>query len=167
MESIYIVGFMGAGKTTVGKILGEKLGLEVIDTDEVIEAKQQKTVSEIFKENGEEYFRQLEHFVLKDIIKGDIIITTGGGIVTKEENRKLLKKKKNVFYLKATANTILERLKDDTTRPLLQTKDKLKTIEQLLSKRDALYEEVATYTVHTDLLSLEEVANEVIANLKE
>lgn len=167
MESIYIVGFMGAGKTTVGKILGEKLGLEVIDTDEVIETKQQKTVSEIFKENGEEYFRQLEHFVLKDIIKEDKIITTGGGIVTREENRKLLQKKKNVFYLKATANTILERLKDDTTRPLLQTKDKLKTIEQLLSKRDALYEEVSTYTVHTDLLSLEEVANEVIANLKE
>lgn len=157
---------MGAGKTTVGKILGEKLGLEVLDTDVIIESKQQKTVSQIFKENGEDYFRQLEHDALKHSNKDETIITTGGGIVTREENRRLLQEKKNVFYLKTSAPTILERLKEDTTRPLLQTKDKLKTIEELLAKRDAFYEEVATYTVYTDLLSLEGVAEEVIRNIK-
>ena len=165
MESIYLVGFMGAGKTTVSSILSEKLGLEVIDTDHVIETKLERTVSEIFEEYGEDYFRQLEYLVVKGVVKENRIITTGGGAVLREDSRNILKKKQNVIYLKASAKTVLERLKDDTTRPLLQTENKLETIEALLEQRDALYEEVATYTVHTDGLTLEQVAQEIVDNL--
>ena len=167
MESIYLVGFMGAGKTTVSSILSEKLGLEVIDTDHVIETKLEKTVSEIFEEYGEDYFRQLEHLVVKGVVKENRIITTGGGAVLREDSRNILKKKKNVIYLKASATTILERLRDDTTRPLLQTENKLEKIEALLQQRDALYKEVATYTVDTDGLTLEQVAREIVDNLNE
>jgi len=167
MESIYLVGFMGAGKTTVSIILSEKLGLEVIDTDHVIETKLEKTVSEIFEEYGEDYFRQLEHLVVKGVVKENRIITTGGGAVLREDSRNILKKKKNVIYLKASATTILERLQDDTTRPLLQTENKLEKIEALLQQRDALYKEVATYTVDTDGLTLEQVAREIVDNLNE
>jgi len=167
MESIYLVGFMGAGKTTVSSILSEKLGLEVIDTDHVIETKLEKTVSEIFEEYGEDYFRQLEHLVVKGVVKENRIITTGGGAVLREDSRNILKKKKNVIYLKASATTILERLQDDTTRPLLQTENKLEKIEALLQQRDALYKEVATYTVDTDGLTLEQVAREIVDNLNE
>lgn len=157
---------MGTGKTVVSKLLAEQLGWSLIDTDELIVKKAGKTISQIFAEDGENVFRQLESDILVDLQHiSNHIISTGGGIILKAENRQLLKIIGKVILLEASPQTIIERLKDDSSRPLLQgnSAEKLERIENLLEIRKSLYTECADLVIDTSELSPEEIAGRIVS----
>ena len=133
-RNIVLIGFMGSGKTTVGLRLSYKLRKTVIDTDKLIEKKQGRAIKDIFATDGETYFRELETQTLEELVTKarNEIVSVGGGTPVREENRKLLRKIGTVVYLRITADAVCERLKNDTTRPLLQGEDPKGKIEKLL-----------------------------------
>ena len=120
-NKIILIGMMGSGKSTISKILSEKLNLPLFDTDEIFEQQTNCKITDFFKNNGEEKFRKIESEILKETAKQDnCIISTGGGIILKENNRDILFKDDILtIYLKATSETIYQRIKNDKTRPLL------------------------------------------------
>lgn len=139
-KNIILTGMMGAGKTTVGKELATIMNCNFIDLDETIEKNYGK-ISDIFKQKGEEYFRQIETLELKKLnIQETFVLSTGGGIVLKDENIKILQTLGYVFYLEASTDTIYKRIKNQKHRPLLNTPDPKRSIEEILSKRKKLYE---------------------------
>lgn len=138
MKTLYLTGFMGSGKTTIGKLLAEKLALPVIDTDQFIEEKLNKSVREIFETEGEDCFREFEHQFLKMIPTENTVVTTGGGIVLKKENRDWMRSNGTIIYLHCEPEEILKRLSDDNTRPLLDG-DKQKNIQSIFVKRISYY----------------------------
>lgn len=117
---------MGSGKTTVGSLLGEELDLPVIDTDRLIEETYGKTVAEIFAEDGEAVFRSYEAAILAELPKEDAVITTGGGLAVSAENRKFMMENGFVIFLSCSLETIFERLKEDTSRPLFNQEKRRK-----------------------------------------
>ena len=134
MKTIILIGMMGSGKTTIGKILGEKLNIESFDIDSIIEAQTNKSVSEIFSSYGEIYFRELEKNTIKEIFKPDNkIISLGGGAFENNETRNLLLNNSTIIYLKTSPITIYERIKNDTQRPLLKNKMSIKKITELIN----------------------------------
>ena len=139
--NIILIGFMGAGKSTIGKKLSKRLGLPFRDTDDMIEARAGKTIRAIFSEDGEAAFRRMETETLKELAEepGRFVIACGGGLPMREENRKLLSDLGKVIYLKASAETLYHRLKKDTSRPLLQVQDPQSEIGRLLAEREAAY----------------------------
>ena len=142
---------MGCGKSTVGKQLSEKMGMKFIDTDAYIEQKEGMTMSEIFAEKGEDYFRSLELEVCKELSNlHAAVISTGGGTLLKDENVKAIKKNGVVFLLNVSSNTVLTRLKSDDTRPLLQREDKEKAVKMMLSQRTPLYNRAADYVIDAE-----------------
>jgi shikimate kinase len=160
MDTIFLTGFMGAGKTTVGQQLGQRLRLTVFDTDEMIESKLQKKAKSIFAEKGEEAFRDYEKEVLKKVTWENVIITTGGGIVTKQENRDWMKQKGTVFYLHCEPQELLRRLEGDQERPLLQEKE-ADDVLSLLNDRLPFYLE-ADYKIDTSGKAVEEIVEEIV-----
>lgn len=163
MKPIFITGFMGAGKTSVGKALGRRLALAVFDTDELIVRALSKTISEIFEHEGEEAFRQYETNALKKVTAEDVIVTTGGGLVMKEENRKWMKAKGMVIYLHCHIEEICRRLENDNSRPLIQNKNP-KELAALLEKRLSKYQD-ADMTVDTTGKSLDQIVESIADRL--
>lgn len=160
--NIVLTGFMGTGKSTVGKIIAEKLKFSFIDMDEHIEKTTGMKISEIFSKFGESRFRDIETEMVKLIIKKrGVVISTGGGVVLRDENISNLKKSGIVFCLTASENTILERVKQCKDRPLLQVNNPQEKIRELLRKRKPFYEK-ADFIVDTEELSAEEVAEKII-----
>ena len=142
---------MGSGKSTIGRLLSEKMGMRFIDTDTYIEQKEGMTISEIFAQKGEEYFRELELKVCKELSGlRATVISTGGGTLLKDANVKELKKSGMVFLLNVSSNTVLQRLKNDTSRPLLQRDDKEKAVKMMLSQRIPLYNRAADYVIDAE-----------------
>lgn len=143
MKNIVITGFMGTGKTTIGKMLAEDDGLDFVDTDALIEEKAgNKKVTEIFDEYGETYFRQVEKDVIKDVsLRENAVISTGGGAIADKENLAQLKKNSIIIIcLTARPEVILERTKkEEGIRPLLNVNDPLKRIKELLDSRREAY----------------------------
>ena len=135
MKNIVLIGFMGSGKTTIGKALEEKTDMAFVDTDELIEAYEGCKISNIFADKGETYFRRLENETLKNLLAStdNKVISTGGGIVINQANIPLLKQLGKVFYLRIKPETVVERLEGDKTRPLLMGENKLVKIEQLVA----------------------------------
>ncbi|MBP3818059.1 MAG: shikimate dehydrogenase [Butyrivibrio sp.] len=167
-SNIVLEGFMGSGKSTVSELLSEELMLELIDTDEVIEDTEGRTINEIFETEGEASFREMETDLLEAIDSDhwrEFVISLGGGMPVKEENRELLRKIGKVVYLRAKPETIFERVKDDDKRPLLKTENPLAKIEELLEKRAAFYEDVADMIIDTDGKSPLEITKEIIDKL--
>ena len=158
-SNIVLIGFMGSGKTTTGLKLSYKLHMPVEDTDRLIEKKQGISISEIFAQDGEEAFRRMETELLRDIVgrKYGRILSVGGGMPVREENRALLKQCGKVFYLRAKAETIYDRIKEDTTRPLLQCADPLSKIQELLAERSEAYEKCADVILDVDGLPVYKV----------
>ena len=154
MKSIILIGFMGTGKTTVGKLLAEKLQIPLVDLDTVIVHQQQMEINDIFAQYGEVKFRALEHEVLCQAVQQqDTIISPGGGAVLRAENRAVMKEHCHVIGLTARPEVILERVNRDTTvRPVLENRapgqSKLERIEQVLAERQPCYAE-ADYMVDT------------------
>lgn len=167
MRHVILIGFMGCGKSTVGIRLSYRLRRVVEDTDKRIEREQKKTISEIFAESGEPFFRDLETDLLKRMEeeKGFKIISTGGGLPLREENRELLRSLGKVFYLRAKPETIYNRLKHDTTRPLLQGEDPLGKIRNLMAQRSAIYESAADVVVDVDDKRIEKIIEEIVEAL--
>lgn len=147
-----MIGFMGSGKTTVGLKLSYRLKMPVEDTDKLIERREGRSVSEIFAAEGEEYFRRQETALLKELSekKYGRIYSVGGGMPVRPENRLLLKRLGTVVYLRISPETVYERLKNDTERPLLQCADPLGRIRQLMEDRREAYESCADFTVDVD-----------------
>ena len=149
LPSIFLVGPMGAGKTTIGKRLAKRLGREFIDCDHYIVAQTGADIPWIFAKEGEEGFRDRETRALEELTAmPNIVMATGGGAVGREENRKLLQQG-FVIYLEASVDTQLIRTKKDKNRPLLQNDNPRATLEALYQKRHPLYQEVATIIVPT------------------
>lgn len=163
MGNVILIGFMGSGKTTVGLRLSYRLRRPVIDTDKEIEREEKRTISDIFATDGEAYFRDRETACLQKLIESanNQIISVGGGLPVREQNRELLHELGQVFYLRAKGETIYERVKDDTTRPLLQGDDPLKKIETLLNERDPYYRAAADVVIAVDGKSFEQILNEI------
>ena len=154
--NIVLVGMMGAGKTTVGKILAKQLGKTFIDCDEEIQKRTGVKISHIFDVEGEEGFRQRESLVIQDLVKLDnIVLATGGGAVLKPDNREAIKKNGTVIYLKSGVHDLWQRTRHDHNRPLLQTPNPRAKLQELFEQRDALYAAVADHIVHTGRQSVQ------------
>lgn len=164
MKNIVLIGFMGSGKTTIGKALEEKTNMTFVDTDELIETYEGCKISDIFESKGEAYFRRLENETLKKLVAAaDFkIISTGGGIVTNHANIQLLKQLGQVFYLRIRPETVIARLEGDKTRPLLMGEDKLYKVEGLMAGRKELYEMTADKTIDADCLSVNEIVGRIL-----
>lgn len=150
-KNIILCGFMGSGKSTIGKQLSEKLGTGFIDTDIYIEQKEGMTISQMFEKYGESYFRQKEKEVCEELSNLQrMVISTGGGTLLSDDNMKALKKNGVIFLLNVSSRTVLTRLKNDTTRPLLQREDKEKAVKMMLSSRTPLYNRAADYVIDAE-----------------
>lgn len=147
-KNIVLCGFMGCGKTTIGKALAKKTGMSLVDTDKYIEEKENMTISDIFKVYGEGYFRELEHKACVELANiSNLIIATGGGALTYERNVKALKKSCVIVLLDVPVDVLYERLKFDTTRPLLQREDKKEAMTELYNKRMPLYKKASDIVI--------------------
>ncbi len=157
---------MGAGKTTVGRVLAKKLDLRFIDSDHEIEARTGASIPLIFEIEGEAGFRQREAEVIRDLTAEDgIVLATGGGAILKPENRACLKSRGTVIYLRASVGSILQRTSHDKNRPLLQTADPRQRIEQLAREREPYYLEVADFVVETGRPNVQSLVQAIMARL--
>ncbi len=148
MTRIFLIGLMGAGKTTVGRQLAKRVGASFVDLDHEIEKRTGVRVTTIFELEGEEGFRERESRVLAETaVRDDIVVATGGGIVLRPENRDILRKAGTVIYLDAPPNILYERTRKDTNRPLLRVPDPLAKLHELHALRDPLYREVADIVI--------------------
>lgn len=163
MSNIILIGFMGSGKSSVGRLLAEKLERKFVDMDDEIEIAENKTINEIFEEYGEEHFRSLETGYLEKLLtKKNKVISTGGGVIIKEENVEILRKIGVVVYLNTSIEQLMKNLEGDTLRPLLQGKDVKEKIVNLLRTREPIYFEAANMIIQTEGKSVEDVTNEII-----
>lgn len=165
-QNIFLVGLMGSGKTTVGRLLAKRLGMKFIDSDHEIEARTGATISWIFEIEGEESFRQREVEAIRDLTgQAGVVLATGGGAVIHPENRKLLKARGTVIYLRTSVNNILQRTMHDKSRPLLQTENRKKKLEELAKQREPLYREVADIIVDTGRPNVHAMVQSIIVQL--
>lgn len=159
---IFLVGFMGSGKSTVGKGLSKKMDRELMDTDEYIEKKDGRPISKIFAQSGEGYFRLMETMVLKEFSPlSSRIISCGGGMAIKSENTDLMKTMGKIVYLRANPETILKRVSRSDKRPLLEGNKNIEFIQEMMEKRTPYYEGAADIIIDTDDKSIEEICDEI------
>ncbi|MDT2700844.1 shikimate kinase [Enterococcus gallinarum] len=163
MKGIVLIGFMGAGKTTIGRLLAERLQLAHVDFDDLIVESIGMTIQDYFDRYGEAAFREKETEILTHSLTLDQVISTGGGIILKEENRQLLQQFPKVVYLKTEPEELLDRLKNDTVniRPLVVSKSPAEIID-IYRPRMPLYEESATVVIDTTRKSPAEIVTEII-----
>lgn len=168
-KNLILIGFMGCGKTTTGLRLSYRMKMPVEDTDKLIEQSAGKTISEIFAEEGEAYFRSMETRLLREIKERQYarILSVGGGTPVNPVNRQLLKECGTVVYLRIQPETVYERLRTDTTRPLLQCEDPLARIRSLMQERSDAYEECADIIIDVDELTTDEVLDIIMDQLHE
>ncbi len=163
--NLYLIGMMGAGKTTVGRLLASELGYGFVDTDEVITASAKRSINQIFATEGETEFRRLESEVLSQVSAyTKLTVATGGGIILKRENWSYLHHGL-IVWLDATPELLYNRLKEDTTRPLLQDSDPLLKIRNILQERESLYALADLRITLQEGETPEELANRVIAQI--
>ncbi len=166
---VILIGFMGVGKTSVGKKLARKLNFDFIDTDYEVEILADKTIPEIFNQYGENYFRKLENSILEKFVKNeDVVISTGGGIITTKENYNILKGEENVIFLDASVETIIRHLQNERNkRPLLKESENLnKKIEELLSSRYEKYRELSDILIDINGKNIDEVISQILVYIR-
>jgi shikimate kinase len=162
MGNIVLTGFMGTGKTAVGRELSRLLNMKIVDVDTEIEKSQQMTINEIFKQSGELRFREMETEMIRELSeRKDVIISTGGGAVLRQENVDVLRKQGIIVCLMATPETILKRTSHSSNRPLLQVEDPFEKIKELLDFRRPFYEK-ADIMIDTDGKTPRQIAEEII-----
>lgn len=166
-NAIVLVGFMGAGKSSVGRILERMTGLPRFDTDELMGLRFGLTIAEIFEKHGEDKFREAETETLRELTgKSAAVIVTGGGMVLRPDNRLLLRELGTVIHLVADEETLFARISRRATRPLLRTENPRATLTELLRARLPFYREVAHAEVDTSSLSHEEVASRIVESIQ-
>lgn len=164
--NIMLIGFMGAGKSTVSSYLSHLLEMEEVDTDKLIVEKEGMSIPQIFEEFGESYFRNCESNTLIELQKRkQLIVSCGGGIVLREENVDHMKKRGRIVLLTATPETTLERVKDSTERPILNNNMNTTFIAELMDKRREKYLAAADIIVETDHKTIAQISEEVVAKL--
>ncbi|HEY5716109.1 MAG TPA: shikimate kinase AroK [Psychromonas sp.] len=162
-RNIFLIGPMGAGKSTIGRHLAQMLHLNFLDSDAEIEKKTGADIAWVFDVEGEEGFRNREQSMIDELTqKHGIVLATGGGALIRPENRIHLSARGIVVYLKTSVNKQLARTLKDKRRPLLQTEDPRSVLEELAEKRNGLYDEIADYTIETDEQSAKVVASQII-----
>ena len=164
-QNIVLVGFMGCGKSTVGREIGLQLNYSLVDTDVLIEESVKKPISAIFEDHGEDHFRGLETDLLGQIHSTNCthqIISTGGGLPVREENREWLKKLGYVVWLRASVDTVLKRTAKTNHRPLLRGANARQKVEEMLAVRNPIYDEVADLAINTDDLEISETVHGII-----
>ena len=166
MKNIYLVGFMGTGKTAVGRITARLLSRDFVDLDISIETLESSSINDIFRKKGEKFFRDLETKYLNDVSqKNNLIVACGGGIVIKKDNIDIMKNTGLVICLKADASVIFERVKLNKNRPLLNVEEPLKRINELLEKRRFFYG-LSDFQLDTSSLSEEQAAGMIVEIVK-
>ncbi|BDS05582.1 shikimate kinase [Oceaniferula spumae] len=161
LRNIVLVGFMGCGKSTLGRVLNQKLSYPMTDTDQVIEEQTGRSVAEIFESDGEEGFRELETRLLKSMLSSECnhhIISTGGGMILRPENRQLLRQLGFVVWLYCSPEETYSRTSRNSNRPLLQCEDPMAVINKMLTERSPMYEETAHLKISTSGLEFDEIS---------
>lgn len=169
MKPIILVGYMGAGKSTVGKLLARQQKLSFYDTDAMIEKEQNRTISDIFAKEGEQAFRDMETALIRRLIAEgmtDAVLSVGGGLPVREENRMLLKELGTVVYLMADRDTVVKRVQGSNNRPLLQGENLAEKVERMLTERDPLYRAAADLLIDTNRKPIERLAKEITQAVK-
>lgn len=163
-DNIILIGFMGSGKSSVGKLLAEKMGYDFRDTDDMIVADEGMEIQEIFNKYGEELFRNLETTLLLSVMDTleRTVLATGGGMPVRERNLNLLRVMGKIVYLRASQESVESRLFGDNTRPILMGDDYKDRIKKLLSERTPIYERAADLIIDTDGKSIEDIVNEIM-----
>ena len=165
--SIFLVGLMGAGKTTIGRALAKKLNKRFVDSDHEIESRTGASIPVIFEIEGEESFRKREADVIRELsAQQDIVLATGGGAILRAETRAYLKQRGTVIYLRAGINQILQRTGRDKNRPLLQTADPRRKLEELSRQRDPYYREVADFVIETGRPNVQFLVQSILSQLE-
>ena len=167
MNSVYLIGFMGTGKSTVGHLLAKELNRTFIDTDELIVEKAGMEITEIFKKQGEDYFRALEEVILKQIIsRDDLVVSTGGGFIVNSGNIEIMHNSGILITLIAAPEIIYERVKDYNDRPLLDVDNPIEEIKTLLFSRASYYIK-SDYIVDTSSITPKETVQEIIGYISD
>jgi len=167
-ESIFLVGPMGAGKSTVGRLIAERLNYQFADSDHEIEAKTGATIPMIFDIEGEAGFREREELMIDELSqRSEIVLATGGGVVEREANRQHLRTRGFVVYLKSPVESLIQRTKHDRNRPLLQTENPAKVLTELMVRREPWYIEMADLVIETHQVPVHRVVKQVIDCLEE
>ncbi len=168
MKHLFLIGFMGAGKTSVSQALGKALGWKVVEMDQHISAQEGMSVSDIFAQKGEPYFRACETALLESFAQSEpCVVSCGGGVPMREENVAAMKRSGTVVLLTARPEVILERVKDDHSRPLLEGHKDIPYITSLMEQRRPKYEAAADLVVDTSDISVEEVCQEILRQTQE
>jgi shikimate kinase len=166
LVNLALIGFMGTGKTTVGRLVAEQLGFEFLDTDELIQSRAGRTIADIFAKDGEPAFRALEKQVVQELSPREkTVISTGGGLPTNPENLDALKSFALVICLWASPEKIWERVRHQSHRPLLHDADPQKKIRELLAVREPFYKQ-ADVLINTDLRSVREATQQIVLQFK-
>lgn len=166
-DNVFLIGPMGAGKSTIGRHLAELLGKEFQDSDQEIEKRTGASIPLIFEIEGEAGFRSRESSVLDDLTrKTNLVLATGGGIILSLDNRRTLHSRGTVVYLHAPLETLLQRTRRDRHRPLLQTTDRRRTLEDILKTREPIYRQTADMVIETAHRSPVSVAREIARKLE-
>ena len=167
-KNIFLIGLMGAGKTTIGRQIANELSLEFFDSDHEIEKRTGVTITHIFDIEGESGFRKRETAVLNELTENKgIVLATGGGAILKAENRQFLMSRGTTIYLYANIDTLFERTSKDRNRPLLQTENPKEKLEELFNIRDPLYRETADIIIDTGKDSVRLAIKEILEKLQE
>lgn len=166
--NVFLIGFMGTGKSTVALQVAERCAMEIVEMDETIAQREGRSISDIFATDGENYFRDLETEFLKELaLETNKIVSCGGGVVLRTKNVSLMKKYGKVVLLTASPEEILKRLRDDDGRPLLNGKKNVNAISELMEQRRKRYEEAADIIICTDGKTKEEICDELLKDLEE
>lgn len=165
-DTIFLIGFMGAGKSTVAECLKQNYGRRVVEMDLVIEEQEQMTIARIFEEKGEEYFRELETGLLQKLQgEPNLVVSCGGGVPLRARNVEVMKESGQVIFLTATPETVYQRVKNSHNRPLLEKNKNFPFISALMEERKSRYEAAADYLVSTDNRRAEEICNEIMEKI--
>ncbi len=166
--NIYLIGFMGAGKSTIAELLCDRLHMELVEMDERIVKEQGMPITGIFEKYGEDHFREIESALVRTIAEeGNTVVSCGGGVVIRPENTQEMKRSGKIVYLTAKPETIFERVRYSKDRPILNGNMNVEYIAQLMEKRRALYEAAADITVATDGRTKKEICDEIAEKIKE
>lgn len=164
--NLVLIGFMGAGKSTIAKYLSRNFSMEIIEMDQLIAQRENMSIPDIFSTHGEEYFRNLETNLLKEMqTKQNKIISCGGGAALRAENVVEMKKNGKVILLTASPETILERVKHDNSRPVLKGRKNVEGISELMEQRRGKYEAAADIIISTDHKSIQGICEEIVSKL--